>query len=61
MKLSDFKYNVHVYIQWSGKYILINIERVSEHSVTILGLHVVTPAWSMLDILIPHQLYTYYK
>ena len=25
-------------------YILINIERVSKHSVTILGLHVITPA-----------------
>ena len=25
-------------------YILINIERVSKHSITILGLHMVTPA-----------------
>ena len=45
MKLSDCKYNVHIrHIQQSGKYSLINIERVSKHSVTILGLRMVTPA-----------------
>ena len=36
------------YISWhipcSGKYILINIKRVSKHTVTILGLRVLTPA-----------------
>ena len=35
---------IYRYIPWSGKYILINIERVNKHSVTILGLRVVTPA-----------------
>ena len=32
------------HIPWNGKYILINIERVSKHSIIILGLRVVTPA-----------------
>ena len=31
-------------MKWYMYYILINIERVSKHSVTILGLRVVTPA-----------------
>ena len=45
MKLTDCKFNVHIrHIPGSGKYILINIERVSKHPVTILGLRVVTPA-----------------
>ena len=35
---------IYKHIPWSGKYILIKIERVSKHSVTILGLRVVTPA-----------------
>ena len=35
---------IYRHITWSGKYILINIERVSKHSVAILGLRVVTPA-----------------
>ena len=37
---------MHIYrhIPWNGKHILINIERMSKHSVTILGLRVVTPA-----------------
>ena len=43
MKLTEGKYNVW-HIPWHGKYILINIELVSKHSVTILGLRVVTPA-----------------
>ena len=46
MKLTGCKYNVHIqaHIPWNDKYILINIVRVSKHSVTIPGMRVVTPA-----------------
>ena len=45
MKLTGCKYNVHKQAQNEMvKYILINIERMSKHTVTILGLRVVTPA-----------------
>ena len=47
MKLTDCKYNVHIQahtLNGKFKYILINIERVSKHSNTILGQRVVTPA-----------------
>ena len=34
-------------------YILINIERVSKHSITILELHVVTPAGREPEWIVP--------
>ena len=43
MQLTDCKNTVYIIIQ-DGKYILINIERVSKHSIIILGLRVVTLA-----------------
>ena len=47
MKLTDCKYNVHTYkgtYHGMYKYSLINIGRMSKHSVTILGLRVVNSA-----------------
>ena len=45
MKLTDCKYNTGICPEMVNLYILINInERVSKHSVTILGQRVVTPA-----------------
>ena len=45
MKLTDCKYNVHVQAHTMKWLIhLINTERASKHSVTILGLRVITPA-----------------
>ena len=43
MKLTDCTYT-GTYPEVVNLYILINIERVSKHSVTILGQRVVTPA-----------------